>query len=783
MTTVRLVFSNLVGVLIISLALAAIACLFYRRELVRAQVNAFYVWCLPGLRSLAIVLIGLSWAEPTLEYRQQVGEPSQIRFVLDDSQSMAGEKTELDDGNRDTMVQQATRFEKSTRALIGVDGLIARLQDDFAIQVYRGSDLGTGPVFESLPVDPGDSTELSERTWVPEQWEGLSPLGDWLKAVVPDVQRSQIESEARDIIVLLSDGRHVGGQSPLRAVESLQEVKTPLFTIGVGEDQPGDDLAIFSVEAPDQVFRNDTWHGKLVVSDSLPPGTPFIAKLRFEDHTVWEQRVIASQSSQRELQFDVSMNEVFDLATRENSGNVDYSQLPLKLVATLESARPEANLSNNQCPVFVNVVAQKLSVLVIDDHSRWEIRYLKNMFTRDPGWECDVFIANQSMEHSGVELPKTREVLFNYNLVILGDVSLDKLVTIELLPEGFEEWLLDFVEIAGGGVVLIDGGHNMLHSQVAGRQRNLLPVQLVDQRPYAKVDPTLQLTPQGQQIEALQLTGTQGLQELQAWNSLPAVNLVAYTEPLPGSQVLAELRLSPLDAFPLLVSRQFGAGKILYLATDETWKWRYRVADEIHRKLWNQLSRWAMRTSLSVRGEFLSLDTGSASYSTNDEVLVRCQLRTAMQEPATDVTSFAIIYRDGQALERLPLVEDPNLIGQYAASLGPLSEGEYAVKIEAAGFSAEALNLESKFNVVGEGMKELQRITRDSQLLRSMSQATGGEYLPEEEIASLPRLLRPFSSGQVLRTNVPLWQNYTWFSAIIFIVLVEWLLRKRAGLI
>ncbi|MFT4559350.1 MAG: hypothetical protein ACI92S_004740, partial [Planctomycetaceae bacterium] len=46
-----------------------------------------------------------------------------------------------------------------------------------------------------------------------------------------------------------------------------------------------------------------------------------------------------------------------------------------------------------------------------------------------------------------------------------------------------------------------------------------------------------------------------------------------------------------------------------------------------------------------------------------------------------------------------------------------------------------------------------------------------------------PELLDPLSSGRVVESSMLIWQSYWWFAAMILLLAVEWILRKRAGLL
>src|SRR5262249_57873628 len=57
-------------------------------------------------------------------------------------------------------------------------------------------------------------------------------------------------------VVLLSDGQHNWGPSPVKKAIELGEHKLPVFVVPLGARQPPPDVAVVSVKAPPAVFRD-----------------------------------------------------------------------------------------------------------------------------------------------------------------------------------------------------------------------------------------------------------------------------------------------------------------------------------------------------------------------------------------------------------------------------------------------------------------------------------------------------------------------------------------------
>ena len=98
-------------------------------------------------------------------------------------------------------------------------------------------------------------------------------------------------------------------------------------------------------------------------------------------------------------------------------------------------------------------------------------------------------------------------------------------------------------------------------------------------------------------------------------------------------------------------------------------------------------------------------------------------------------------------------------------------------------FQLEELLSKAEFLVEEPDSPELQTLTCNEELLQKMSEFSGGTYLREEQIDRLNDLLKPVSSGRLVKNEIALWQSYWWFVPIVFLLGLELFLRKRAGML
>lgn len=780
--------------LLAGLFLAALAWWLYWRS-VRLQQDGTLVWLLPTLRSLAVLLIVFTLAEPSVETRRREGDPGRVYVLIDGSQSMQFRDEITDDLQDSTSgtTGNRTRFERAIEGLIAPDiGLLPSIADRFAVVVLRSEatagdkmETPTEALASQFSLTPLWSSSLmqskplpnSGEAWASNTWSNRTEIGTVLSQAL-DLSTEGDMTDARTAVVFLTDGQSNAGPPPLAVAAELAAANVPVFTVGFGPQTKRGDLAIRNVVAPNQVYKTDTIAGVIQLNDELEEGTLFTAEVLQGDEVVWQDVFFATGEGDREIGFQIPAKRLFESAASAFVGRVEISSLPIKLTTRVRTAVDEATRDNNFQNAYLSIVAQRAKVLLIDGRSRWETRYLRNVFDRDPRWEVDEVIDSVNpklrLEHQA-ELPSNRDELFDYNVVILGDVESDFFG-----PEQVR-WLREFVELRGGGLVVIDGARQHLRQAGYAQLVSLFPVEWSKQdssAAFSALPKQATLTPTGRSLEALSLFGEE---DTSAWADLPALEYLSSTRALPGSEVLLEA-VSAVGVDPIMVTRRSGAGRVVFFSSDETWRWRYEKADTIHAKFWTQITNWAMRKPMSLQDDFLSLDVNRASYGPGEMVELSCQLRDELGRPSSKSFATVVIEQNGVEVLRLPLTESSLLPGQYSANTAALPQGDYVVRVEAEGYSSQSLDLQAPLAIRAVTSTELIDTSCNTELLQEIARQTGGKYFAEANLSKLANELAPLSGGRIMQASNLLWQSYGWFAVAISLLVIEWFLRKRAGL-
>ena len=282
----------------------------------------------------------------------------------------------------------------------------------------------------------------------------------------------------------------------------------------------------------------------------------------------------------------------------------------------------ELQTENNRQTRTVEVRKEKIHVLLVQAYPSFEFRYLRNLLQRDETIALHTVLQEADLEHAQQDasalrvFPLRREELFAYDVVIFGDVNPALLSTAAL------QNLADFVDqpAKGGALVLIAGPSYMPAAYRETPLARLLPFVVGQGAIAQRGSPPLgrgaggegvlregfvvQPTDLGLASPAMQLGDTPE-ETREIWRNLaPLYWLLELPELKPGVRVLAEhpTRVGPDGRhLPVFCLQYVGAGKVLFHATDETWRWRYRVGDRYFARYWVQTIRYLCRAKLGRR--------------------------------------------------------------------------------------------------------------------------------------------------------------------------------------
>src|SRR5207248_6833520 len=89
------------------------------------------------------------------------------------------------------------------------------------------------------------------------------------------------------------------------------------------------------------------------------------------------------------------------------------------------------------------------------------------------------------------------------------------------------------------------------------------------------------------------------------WAGLPRLPWAVAGRAKPGATVLATAGAGDDPSAVVMAAQPYGLGKVLWVGTDGTWRWRHRLGDAYHHRFWGQVVRWAASGKLAAGNAFV----------------------------------------------------------------------------------------------------------------------------------------------------------------------------------
>jgi hypothetical protein len=275
----------------------------------------------------------------------------------------------------------------------------------------------------------------------------------------------------------------------------------------------------------------------------------------------------------------------------------------------------------------------------------------------------------------------------------------------------------------------------------------------------------------------------------QRWSGLPRLPWAIAGRAKPGATVLATVDENASSV--VMAAQPYGLGRVLWVGTDGTWRWRHRVGDAYHHRFWGQVVRWAASGKLGAGNAFVRFGPVRPRAAEGEPVRIQARLSEAVPGVGPDLLFAARVFRAGSNTAEsesavVALRPVPGRPRTFEGESPALPVGSYAVRLDAPGL-ADALRLgkpppEAPLDVVARDTSERVELAAARDPLERLASATGGVLVPDSEADRLPALIRTRTKEIVRTAETPLWDSPGALLAFFAILTAEWVTRKRVGL-
>lgn len=633
----------------------------------------------------------------------------------------------------------------------------------------------------------------------------------------PNVQATNLRT-AIDQVLQAAAGRTISGvvlfgdgQTPQptgeATIEKLARLDIPVFSVPLGSALPRLDLAVQRVDAPVSAFVGDLVPLTVTVRrQDIIPGEDEALNI---DPTKVIVRLIDADTGdvvdERTLEEDGFNSPVRLQARSELAGELNL-RAEVSYEGGLKDVQAEIATSNNSRAVSIAMVDRALKVLYVD-RVRWEYRFLVPMLKREESIDSSILLvdADRSFVQEGdtplSRFPITAEEIRPYDVIMIGDVH----------PRFFSDQQLalirEHVATRRAGLLWV-GGDRHTPNLYAGTDLELLlpmttPSAVGRLVPAEGIDVPIQPTKAAEELNLLRLSLKRSDEvgsPLAEWpDNLPPFRWAQDLGTLrPGARPLAHAlgMVNPTtgEPAPLVVLYRFGGGEVIYVGTDETFRWR-KVGGEVYfEQFWIQLMRKLGRTRLQQvddRARFVvsppAVDLGAtqlAELVIDDPALIRSAPQSVrVQVLARGVTDEDALTTVGEIELRPTGFQgdlDSGARAVYQANWRSDRPGRFVLRV--AEPLLESLELEAPAEV-RDPAQELARAATDHDRLIRLAKGTGGAVIELNKLAQLENLVPNRSRELTSETRQPLTNTLLALLVLLGLLTLEWALRRGLKLV
>jgi uncharacterized membrane protein len=618
--------------------------------------------------------------------------------------------------------------------------------------------------------------------------ESLAAATD-VERLAPTARRSDLGGAMADLadryrssrvagVIVLSDG---GDTSPQEARRDAA-IKAPVISVGIGSTEVARDREVVNLTVGEPLLPGASIDLSVSATSAGFGTEPVELRVSANGRPVDTRRVAPSVEG-------APVHAVFTVSPEPDVPTVYTVEIP--------AAADELAAENNVRRVLVPPQTGKRKVLILEGAPGYEHTFLKRALAQDPGLVVDAVVRKgqnddgrdtfyvqadpSRMAALSSGYPSKRSELFAYDAVIFGNIEADFFTREQL------SLTAQFIAERGGGLLVL-GARSFDRQGLAGTAlEQALPIDLTSNRNTIKLasaqlpatEPNKPaLTTDGLSHPATRLAVLPD-DNRQKWSELPALASMAQVGGArPGAQVLAVALTAGGNPQPLIAAQRYGQGRSMVFAGEASWRWRMMrpATDTSYETIWRQLARWI---TAGAQGPVTIAAMSPPVAGATDRISVI--VRDEDFRPIANAEVAIQITAPNGAKRQMPAALSNPQEGRYAVAARFDQSGVYRVEAIASRGSAK-IGAASRPVLVGGVDLEMTQPRLNEAVLQRLSSETRGHYIRAAQADQLPALLRESRADAGTPEQRDLWHNGWSLLAIITLLGVEWVMRRRAGL-
>ncbi len=711
--------------LVVLLVLIAVGISFwtYRRTVPEIPLNKKIL--LISFRIIAIFLLLFALFEPVLTMITGKSLPPGIVFLFDNSVSSSLKDAKTDRKQDYQSIINNIDFEKNK------ENSKYNLFDETVVQLNDFS-------FDSLNFK-GQLTDISKA----------------INFASVDAEKSNLKA-----VVLLTDGAFNTGSNPLYSAELLGK---PIYVVGLGDSSFPKDLSVQSIITNEIAYINNP--------------VPVNVNVRISGYESGEAKLTISDNNKKISEQNIFINPDIN----DYSAVIDY--LPTeegirKITATISKADEEITEKNNSASEFIKVLKNKRKIALFAGSPSADVGFVKQVLAKEEGIEIAEYI--QQVGAKFYNEP---------NASLLNDAEFFVLIGFPINTTPQNVLNLIAKELERGKSILFIAGQQTDYAKLKSLEQ-YLPFNTASSSPQEFLA-TLDVSPQSLSSSLLRVTGTDA--DIDYWNNLPPLfRTETFVRTKPESDFVAGFKVNNVVLKePMILTRDFqnkksvaflGYGlyrwKLLGYAQDMS-KGRTETPDLFSILVANSF-KWL---SINEKLKNVIIKTNKKIYASYEKVEFIASVYDAAYTPL-DNCDLIVNLKSGNESRDIPLVNIGN--GRYTGIIEGLESGDYNFS-GTAKYKDRVIGTDNgRFNI-GDLSAEYQNLQMNIGLLKELAIRTGGKFYTKDNVSQLINDInshKKFKTKDVtVKSEFGIW-NIWWVLAIALLLFsLEWVIRKRAGMI
>lgn len=567
----------------------------------------------------------------------------------------------------------------------------------------------------------------------------VSPEGETNYEIV----KEHLTRAGAEQAVIISDGNVTRG----KFLPEIQIPNTTVHFVGIGDSEMKPDVYLESVDFKSPVYLDQ--EQTLVAHVGLQKR---IKRQRVKVTLLDDKKQVAQKW--------------ITLSGKANSRqDVELSYVPAALgtsqLRVLVSKIPqETNVNNNQYRFETLVLKSKLKIVLISGVPDYDSRFLQFLLEKEPRFKVLRFFENKTGQISNfAEL----QAITDADLYILNGFpgrNSDARIIQRIARQ---------IKQGKSHVAFFPNG--MTDFRKLAAFKSFLPWETLPTSSASKKIDHFEVT---SDINGADIFFGGG--ERSFWNKLPPVRALAANQDLSArTRVLLKS-----GSIPVIMSTKWQGVQSITWNAEGFWKWHFLFQDDdVYRdRIQALLTALMRRIAQGVTIKPVSLETAATSYVVGQPIRFVCRLRDSeFKEVADGIVSVQIAGKNAEIRMEVSSTGDT-----YQFNFRPANAGKLFVKaigyVDGNEAGSDSLTLQ-----VQPIQSEFVHTTLNQNYLKRLAHTSNGHYFRYGQLDSLVKILDLPARLHSRQTTIELWQNYILLIVILMAAFLEWMIRKRLGLV